>query len=302
MHRSLAVLTLALVGLVAACTGPGTTPAPVTPPAATPTVAPVVTPSAVAGPTVSLSSSGNLVGPNGLSLYVFDKDAADTSNCSGQCATNWPALTVSSATGITVGTGLTATDFATITRSDNSALQVTSSHLPLYFFAGDSAPGDMNGDGVGGIWHLAKPGMAPATSGPSTAPGSPAAVCKDEYDVVYPCPSASAEASTVSISSAGYLVGADGMTLYTFDNDDENKSNCSGDCASNWPALIVDSEDSIDVGAGLDDDDFATAARSDGSLQVSYYGEPLYTFAGDQAAGDTNGDGVGGVWHLAMPE
>jgi predicted lipoprotein with Yx(FWY)xxD motif len=307
MQRILPVLTLALVGLVAACTGAGgsTTAPSVRPATAAPSVAASVPASVTAnGPTVSASTAGYFVGPNGMSLYTFDVDAPGKSNCSGDCLANWPPLAVANAGAITVGSGLDAAAFTAITRDDGS-MQVAFNSLPLYFFVGDKAPGDTKGDGVGGKWHLAMASSAPASSAPSSSPvagasGSPAAVCKDEYNYTVPCPSAAA--ATVSIADAGYLAGPDGKTLYTFDRDEDGKSNCSGDCAGNWPALTTTSADDIALGDGLDDEDFATITRDDGTLQVTYYGAPLYFFIGDSAPGDTNGDGVGGVWHLAMPE
>src|SRR4030095_2667287 len=102
---------------------------------------------------------------------TFDKDSLGTSNCSGDCAGSWPALTVTSADAISVGTGLTATDFCTVHRSDHGALQVAFKQIPLYYFAGDNAVGDVNGDGVGGVWHLATtastlPAPAASSAGP----------------------------------------------------------------------------------------------------------------------------------------
>src|SRR5690348_14115856 len=108
MRRLLLPTTFLVAALVAACTsGSAATPVPTTP-AATPapaTVTPAsVAPSVAAGPTVSISI-GHFVGPNGMSLYAFDKDAANTSNCqSGQCLANWPALAPSATGTVTVGT------------------------------------------------------------------------------------------------------------------------------------------------------------------------------------------------------
>ncbi|HEY5520142.1 MAG TPA: hypothetical protein VIK08_05755 [Candidatus Limnocylindrales bacterium] len=201
MRRSMLSVSVLLVALVAACSGSGSpTTVPATPPPAT-AAAPSL---AATGPTVSLDSAGNFVGPNGLTLYHFDKDVADKSNCtSSQCVANWPALTVASASAITLGAGLTASSFATIT-GPTGGLQVTFNHVPLYTFAGDSKPGDKNGDGVGGIWHIATASTTPptASSAPSTAPSSapsttgssPAASaqdCRDQYHYVIPCPSGS---------------------------------------------------------------------------------------------------------------
>jgi predicted lipoprotein with Yx(FWY)xxD motif len=80
-----------------------------------------------------------------------------------------------------------------------------------------------------------------------------------------------------------------------------NKSNCTSDqCVQNWPAFTLDPGETAVAGDGVTGT-IATFARADGSMQVSYNGAPPYYFAGDSAAGDTNGDGVGGVWSLAKP-
>ena len=93
-----------------------------------------------------------------------------------------------------------------------------------------------------------------------------------------------------------FLAGADGMTLYAFTPDaTPGKSTCNGDCATNWPPLVE-----AVAGTGVSGT-IATFARDDGSNQVSYNGKPLYYFAGDKAAGDTNGQGVGGKWFVAKP-
>jgi predicted lipoprotein with Yx(FWY)xxD motif len=107
---------------------------------------------------------------------------------------------------------------------------------------------------------------------------------------------------TVAETAAGTtLVGPDGMTLYIFTNDTEGVSNCSGDCATNWPPLVVADDDELAAGDGVTGE-LDTIERDDGSLQVTYDGAPLYYFAGDSAAGDSNGEGVGGVWFIASPD
>lgn len=101
-------------------------------------------------------ASARLVGPNGLTLYVFAKDTAGTSNCAGQCLQSWPALTVPADLRPTAADGVTGV-VAFLTRADNSARQITYNGRPLYFFAGDSLPGDTRGDGIGGVWSIARP-------------------------------------------------------------------------------------------------------------------------------------------------
>lgn len=108
-------------------------------------------------------------------------------------------------------------------------------------------------------------------------------------------------ASTMSSSPAktanGALVGANGMTLYTFDKDaaGTGKSSCNGPCAQNWPPLPAA------MGASTQGD-WSVITRDDGAKQWAYKGKPVYFWAKDQKPGDRTGDGFGGgVWHVAKP-
>jgi predicted lipoprotein with Yx(FWY)xxD motif len=94
----------------------------------------------------------------------------------------------------------------------------------------------------------------------------------------------------------GVFVGANGMTLYTFDRDamGSGKSACNGPCAANWPPLMANASDS---GSG----DWSIVTRDEGSRQWAYKGEPVYYWVKDARAGDRTGDGVNNVWHLARP-
>ena len=95
------------------------------------------------------------------------------------------------------------------------------------------------------------------------------------------------------------LVDQQGMTLYTFDEDEESQSNCTGECLDQWPALTVQSEDEIDgIDVGVE---LGTFEREDtGELQVTADGQPLYTFVGDEAEGDVNGHGLNDVWWVVQ--
>jgi predicted lipoprotein with Yx(FWY)xxD motif len=100
----------------------------------------------------------------------------------------------------------------------------------------------------------------------------------------------------LSIGSA--LVDSSGRTLYVFARDTKGHSNCSGACATNWPPEV--SPASPKAGSGVTQSKLTAIKRSDGSRQVAYAGQPLYRFSGDQAAGDTNGQGqnaFGGLWY-----
>ncbi len=95
------------------------------------------------------------------------------------------------------------------------------------------------------------------------------------------------------------LTDANGMTLYTFGNDQPGVSNCNGGCANVWPAFQPPAGDLTlpDGATGVLD----VITRDDGTMQVTYNGMPLYNFSGDANPGDTNGQGIGGVWFAAMP-
>jgi predicted lipoprotein with Yx(FWY)xxD motif len=101
-----------------------------------------------------------------------------------------------------------------------------------------------------------------------------------------------------STSLGNYLVDDKGMTLYTFKNDTAGVSNCNGGCATAWPPLAAQAAPMAGTGVT---GTFALIKRADGSMQVTYNNMPLYYFSGDKAAGDTNGQGVGGVWQVAAP-
>jgi predicted lipoprotein with Yx(FWY)xxD motif len=90
------------------------------------------------------------------------------------------------------------------------------------------------------------------------------------------------------------LVDRDDRTLYGFTNDTGGRSSCNGACAETWPALTVEEDFTVDP--DLDRGLFATVERDDGATQLVAGDWPLYTFSGDAAAGDTNGQGSGGVW------
>ena len=111
---------------------------------------------------------------------------------------------------------------------------------------------------------------------------------------------ASGETVAVAETSLGeVLVDGEGMTLYLFTNDSDSTSTCSGGCADTWPPLTVDGEPS--GGEGVDAALLGTTDRDDGTTQVTYNGQPLYTYAADSAPGDVNGQGVGGVWYAVLP-
>ena len=97
------------------------------------------------------------------------------------------------------------------------------------------------------------------------------------------------------------LTAADGMTVYLFMPDAQGAPTCTDSCAEAWPPLTVDDPSLIIAGDGVDASLLSTAEHPAGGTQVTYNGWPLYFFSGDTAAGDTNGQGQGGVWYVLDP-
>ena len=112
---------------------------------------------ALLGACASMASSpakmmdGVLVGPNGMTLYVFDRDSAGSgkSACNGPCATLWPALLAGDA-------DKAGGDYSVITRDDGKK-QWAMKGKPLYYWSKDVKAGDKTGDGFNSVWHVAKP-------------------------------------------------------------------------------------------------------------------------------------------------
>lgn len=96
-------------------------------------------------------ANGVLVGPNGMTLYTFDKDEAGSgkSVCNGPCAVNWPPLMASAS-------DQASGNFSIITR-DDGAKQWAVKGKPVYYWIKDTKPGDKTGDGVNKVWQVAKP-------------------------------------------------------------------------------------------------------------------------------------------------
>ncbi|WP_295979067.1 hypothetical protein [uncultured Variovorax sp.] len=96
-------------------------------------------------------ADGVLVGPNGMTLYTFDKDTAGSgkSVCNGACATNWPPFMAAD--------GDKPSGDSTIVTRDDGKKQWAAKGWPLYYWVKDTKPGDRTGDGVNGSWKTAKP-------------------------------------------------------------------------------------------------------------------------------------------------
>jgi predicted lipoprotein with Yx(FWY)xxD motif len=216
-----------------------------------------------------------LTGPDGRTLYAFTNDKNGTSACYDQCAQNWPALTTTAAP--TAGDGVDGSLLGTTTRTDGG-MQVTYKGMPLYFFARDTAAGQTAGQGVSDVWWVV-----------------------DSTGNLVKGDAAAAATVTVTKSSLGdILADAKGRTLYAFTNDSNGESACYDQCAQNWPALTVTGDPT--AGDGTESSLLGTTTRTDGGMQVTYKGMPLYFFARDTAAGQTAGQGVSDVWWVVAPD
>jgi len=111
---------------------------------------------------------------------------------------------------------------------------------------------------------------------------------------------AGASASTVLVKQAHTKVGtvlvtAKGLTLYHFTPDGTTKVTCTGGCATQWPPLLAPSGKKATGLKGL-----GTIHGANG-VQVTYHGEPLYRFSGDEASGQVNGQGIANEWFAVQP-
>lgn len=138
----------------------------------------------------------------------------------------------------------------------------------------------------GGAGGSGSDGSTPATSA-SPAPASGGS-------------DSSAVLTTATTSLGTVVVDGKGLTVYVFDKDTQNSgaSSCSGACAGQWPAVEADSATPDVTGVT---GTVGTIAGVNGKMQVTLDGWPLYTYVGDSSAGDTTGQGVGGIWWVVTP-
>lgn len=165
-----------------------------------------------------------------------------------------------------------------MTRTDGTK-QLTVGGWPAYRYAKDVNAGDVNGQGVGAKWYALAPDGKKATL--ASLPGL--SVKKDA-------------------KLGDIVVDKNGHTVYRFLKDKawpKSVSNCLGDCAKKWPAVgIVSANDT----KGVQKKGLMGFTRPDGVKQMTVNCWPIYTFSGDTAAGQTNGQGVGGTWYAVSPE
>jgi predicted lipoprotein with Yx(FWY)xxD motif len=102
-------------------------------------------------------------------------------------------------------------------------------------------------------------------------------------------------AKTMDTSAGKVYTDEKGMTLYIFDKDEPNKSNCYDQCATNWPPFAAAAD-------AQPEGEWTIVERTDGTKMWAYEGKPVYTFIKDTKPGDVTGEGVGGVWHVSKAD
>ncbi|WP_343695409.1 hypothetical protein [Flavobacterium sp.] len=253
---------------------------------------------------VTLATSGTLgsylVDKEGRSLYFFSTDSKGQSSCTGGCEAVWPPFYVDNLTAAKLGTGLTLSDFATIT-TPSSKKQLTYKGWPLYYYApgtddgyGNTAnkleePGKTTGDGVGGIWFIAKPDYSIMIVR-SQLVGHDGKNYKSDY--------------TVGDGQTTYFTDAKGLTLYTFKSDNFKKNNFTKSDFSNNAVWPIYETDKIVVPSILDKSKFSVITVF-GKSQLVYNGWPLYYFGQDASVMGAN-KGISfpspGIWPVPVKD
>ncbi len=218
----------------------------------------------------------------GYTLYFFTKDTLNSS-CNGQCAVIWPAFFADS---LTVGAGLADSDFTTITRIDGSH-QIAYKGWPLYYYSGDSNPGDVNGEDFGGVWFVAKPNYTIMLMNNQLV-----GLDSVDYNSLY----------QPGIGSVQYFVDGYGRTLYIFTHDTFNQNHFTkSDFSNNGLWSIY--QDSLQALPPSIDSSYFAMINVYGRMQLTYKGWPLYEFGPDSMKrGNTRGVSFPspGIWPVAV--
>ena len=104
------------------------------------------------------------------------------------------------------------------------------------------------------------------------------------------------ESSGGGMTVSPVLVDSEGFTVYEFTEDNGTTSSCYGGCEEEWPPVIASGKPT--AGAGAAAADLGTTKRKDGTVQVTYKGHPIYTFADDESPGEANGNEDDGAWFV----
>ena len=263
---------------------------------APPAAEPAVEPSPDAAVKISQTLLGDvLADADGMTLYAFTNDVEAQSTCYGTCAEAWPPVLV--APDFIVSPGLDSGIFATTVR-DDGATQLVAGKFPLYRFAADSKPGDVTGQTSGDVWFAVDlqgriiESPLPEVGGEQAEGGAEPTEPVDIGPVV-----------GLADTDLGQVVSdTDGFVLYLFLPDEAGEPTCAGGCAGVWPPLLVEGGIELLADAGIDSSLLSTVPHPDGGTQLKIGKWPLYYFAADEAAGQTNGQASGGEWFVVAAD
>ncbi len=162
--------------------------------------------------------------------------------------------------------------------------------------AAGSLEGTFSHDAGAGTWSFAVQSSRPGCSPVCIVNEADNSTSLDPRCIAAPVP------PLVTVSQGGalgnVLVANGGMTLYVFLKDSFNQSNCTGSCAGLWPPLTYSAGDNLSGLPGI----LGLINRSDGSVQVTYNGMPLYLYSKDKSPGDANGEGFNRLWYAIGPD
>jgi predicted lipoprotein with Yx(FWY)xxD motif len=234
--------------------------------------------SAATGTTVGTRSTGLgllvVASSAHRTVYLFTRDTRNHSACGRTCRQTWLPVKTS-------GKPRAAGAVRAGRLGQTGAHQVTYYGHPLYYYAGDHrTAGLTRGQGrssFGGRWWVVSPA---GKAGTGTTVG------------------------TATVQQGTVLATRSGRSLYLLTNDTATRSTCGASdyCSTSWPPLLTTGQPHVT--GGLSASLLGTLRRSDGTRQVSYNGHPLYTYAGDMAAGQSNGQCLArapGRWYLVDP-
>lgn len=239
--------------------------------------------------TVSLSSTGHLVDKDGKTLYFYVNDVVGApSKCPvGACLTKWPAFDAQSPT---VGTGLTAADFARVDRGDGTGFQASWKGRPLYYYSLDASVGATTGDAVGGIWFVAR-----------------------AYNFFYATATTTAITAPSPLGGTGtpptFITDGAGRTVYVFKTDTRAAaggaptSGCTSDtCKGAWPVWEKGAAVTTPVIPSTMKPEDVTSFMNpnEAKVQFVYKGWPMYHHTPDVAPGAVSGTAVAGWFAVSV--
>jgi len=215
----------------------------------------------------------------GRTLYMFGTDVAGIPSCTGGCETVWPLYYSSNAS---TDLNLPSAEVGVVTRTDGRK-QSTYKGYPLYYYKDDAAPNETKGDGIGGIWFVAKPDYSLMIANAQLV-GLNGTSYTDTY--------------AEGVVNTKYFTDAKGRTLYAFSPDKNNKNTYTKEDMSNnavWPVY----EETLKSLPSAIAKNLIGTTNVFGKTQLTYKGWPLYYFNQDAARGQNKGVSVGpapGFW------